>query len=380
MIYLDNSATTHPKPPQVIRAVNAAMQGFSFNPGRGGYRQSIRTAEKVYDARTVIKDFFHAPGEESVIFTGGCTQSLNTVIKGVLRRGDHVIISSLEHNAVVRPLQRLSDNGVISYSVVPVAVGDDDETLNRFRNAINTHTKMMICTHASNVFGFRLPTERMAALAHQYGLLFCLDAAQSAGILPIDMEKDGYDFVCCPGHKYLYGPMGIGLLLIGNDNTVEPLIEGGTGSVSSQLTMPDFLPDRLEAGTLNIPGILGLKAGVEFVSRHGIKAVYEKEARIIRRLRDRLSDFQHIELYTNPDDNHYDVPVLSFNIREKDSESVARFLSDHSDICVRSGLHCAPLAHQSMHTEDSGTVRISPSVFTSDREAEILVNSLRKIR
>ena len=284
MIYLDNSATTYPKPSQVIRAVQNAVKNYGFNPGRGGYRQSIQTAQKVYEARETIASFFHASSPESVIFTPGCTQSLNMVIKGVLKHGDHVVISSLEHNAVYRPIYQLSKMGEITFDIADVVIGDDEATISNFRNAINRRSKMIICTHASNVIGYRLPTERLCALAHSYDILFCLDAAQSAGVFSIDMMNDGYDFVCCPGHKYLYGPMGIGLLLIGNDSKVEPLIAGGTGSVSSQPDMPDFYPDRLESGTQNIAGIIGLKAGVEFVKQQGIQEIYRKESRLINNL------------------------------------------------------------------------------------------------
>lgn len=380
MIYFDNSATTFPKPPSVQRVVQSALQSYGFNPGRGGYRQSLRTAEKVYEARQTVSHFFNAPSEEAVIFTPGCTQSLNMVIKGVLKKGDHVIVSSLEHNAVLRPIHRLSEQGVITYTVADVAVGDDEQTLQNFRQVINPNTRMMICTHASNVFGFRLPVRRLCALAHSYHILFCLDAAQSAGVFAIDMRDDGYDFVCCAGHKYLYAPMGIGLLLLGNDNAVTPFVEGGTGSVSDELSMPDFYPDRLEAGTLNLPGIIGLEAGIRFVEKQGIEAIFKKEKSLIAMLSQRLSEYRHIRLYTDKRSVSYDAPVLSFTVDDTDSETIVRYLSDQHDIAVRGGLHCAPSAHRKMGTQDGGTVRISPSVFTTQHDIVQLLNSLRKFR
>ena len=380
MIYLDNSATTYPKPPEVLRAVQNAVREYSFNPGRGGYRHSLKTSKKVYQARETIRNFFNAPSVESVIFTPGCTQSVNMAIKGILKRGDHVIISSLEHNAVVRPLHKLKEQGIITYSIAKAAPEDDEKTIQNFRDSINQNTRMIICTHASNVFGFRLPVERLCALAHSYGILFCLDAAQSAGILPIDMEEGGYDFVCCAGHKYLYGPMGIGLLITGKDITVDSLIEGGTGSVSSELSMPSFYPDKLEAGTLNIPGILGLEAGIQFVDRQGIGNIYEKESHLIHYLRDRIKDFRHIKIFDNSNDNHFDVPLLAFSAEDTDSETVAAYLSEKYDIAVRGGLHCAPTAHASMGTSERGIVRIAPSVFTTQADMNMLVNSLRKFR
>ena len=378
MIYLDNSATTYPKPPQVIRAVQSAVQTYGFNPGRGGYRQSLRTAQKVFEAREAVCDFFNASSVESVIFTPSCTQAINTVIKGVLKKGDHVIISSFEHNAVARPIHKLQQEGYITYSIAPVEIDDPDKTVDNFRQLINAHTRMIICTHASNVFGYRLPVERLCALAHGNGLLFCLDAAQSAGILPINMQNDGYDFVCCAGHKYLYGPMGIGVLLIGNDNEVEPLIEGGTGSVSDDLNMPKFYPDKLEAGTLNIAGIIGLRAGIDFVKNKGIDRIRRKESRLIHDLSKELEGFHRIRLYHSADSVSYHTPVLSFTVDGTDSETVVKYLSEQHDICVRGGLHCAPLAHRSMGTQETGTVRISPSVFTTYNDMRYLLNSLRK--
>ena len=377
MIYLDNSATTFPKPPGVIRAINSAVRQYGFNPGRGGYPQSVRTAKAVYDTRTAVKDFFDMDGEEKVIFSSGCTESLNIAIKGILRKGDHVVISSMEHNAVVRPIHKLSKSGFISYSVAD-ASGTDDEIVNSFRKCINEKTRLFICTHASNVFGRRLPAVRLCALAHSYGILFCLDAAQTAGVFDIDIQSDGYDFVCCAGHKYLYGPMGIGLLLLGNDMLVDTLTEGGTGSESSDKNMPSYYPDRLEAGTLNIPGILGLKAGLDFIKSRGTANILDKERAWIKRLYRYLSTMDNIEVYGDYADDKF-APVLSFNIKDKDSEEVARYLSKSAGICVRSGLHCAPLAHETMGTIDRGTVRISPSVFTTDSDMKILLNSLRNI-
>lgn len=356
------------------------MRLYAFNPGRGGYRRSIATAQKVYDARKTAADFFHVKTVENVIFTPGCTQALNMVVKGILRPGDHVVISSLEHNAVLRPLHKLKEKGIITYSIAQVDLNDDEQTIEHFRKSINEHTRLMICTHASNVLGTRLPTERLCALAHNYQILFCLDAAQSAGIFPIDMNDDGYDFVCCAGHKYLYGPMGIGLLLIGNDNVVESLIEGGTGSVSIDPQMPDFYPDKLEAGTQNICGILGLDAGMRFVKSKEIDNIRQNETRLLYRLYRSLKDDQRVRFIgTLPDLSGKSAPVLSFTVDGHDSEAVVRYLSEKANIAVRGGLHCAPLAHKAVGTLDTGAVRISPSVFTTEQDIVLLRNSLRKI-
>ena len=377
MIYLDNAATTSPKPDIVIREVNRALRQYSANPGRGGHFASIAAAKAVFDTRTLVKDFFHAPFEESVIFTSGCTQSLNTAIKGVLKQGDHVVISCMEHNAVLRPLHRLQSKGMIDYTVADIVIGDDDATLDAFRSAINERTRLIICTHASNVFGVRLPVERLCALAHSYGLLFCLDAAQSAGVLDIDIGKSGFDFVCCAGHKGLYGPTGIGLLLINHDELIEPLIEGGTGSVSADPEMPGYFPDRLESGTLNIPGICGLAGGIRFLNFRGRDRIASHEMKLIKKLYRSLSEIRDVKLYTPAPEIESSAPVLSFNIKQNDSEAVSDYLNRQYGIAVRAGLHCAPLAHRFMGTIDTGTVRIAPSAFTTEKDVQILINAIK---
>lgn len=375
MIYLDNSATTFPKPAAVIQAMNNASRNFSFNPGRGGYRQSLKASEIVYNTRSKVKSFFNAPSEESVIFTYNCTHALNMAVKGVLNRGDHAVISSFEHNAVLRPVQRLADAGFITYSVAEVVPGDDEQTLDNFRKAINSRTRLFVCTHASNVFGIRLPVERLCALAHSYDILFCLDAAQSAGLLDIDVSREKYDFVCCAGHKYLYGPMGTGILIINNDTALKTLIEGGTGSESADSSMPIYYPDRLEAGTANVAGIAGLGAALDYLSTKGIDNILKRETRLVTGLKNKLQTIEGLKVYEN-----YDcVPVFSFSIDDFESERVARYLSEHSDIAVRSGLHCAPLAHRQMGTLDSGTVRVAPGIFTTENDTQILFKTLRKM-
>ena len=375
MIYLDNSATTFPKPASVIQAMNNASRNYSFNPGRGGYRQSLKASEIVYNTRSKVKSFFNALSEESVIFTYNCTHALNMAVKGVLNRGDHAVISSLEHNAVLRPIQRLADSGFITYTVAEVVPGDDEQTLDNFRKAINSRTRLFVCTHASNVFGIRLPVERLCALAHSYDIFFCLDAAQSAGLLDIDVSREKYDYVCCAGHKYLYGPMGTGILIVNNDTALKTLIEGGTGSESADSAMPLYYPDRLEAGTANVAGIAGLGAAIDYLSSKGIDNIVKRETRLVTGLKNRLHTIEGLKVYENYDG----VPVFSLSIDGFDSERVARYLSEQSDIAVRSGLHCAPLAHRQMGTLDSGTVRVAPGIFTTENDTQILFKTLRKM-
>ena len=379
MIYLDNAATTYPKPQSVTMAVQNALKQYSANPGRGGHHAAIKVSEAVFYARENIREFFSVDSVEKVIFTPGCTHSLNMIIHGILKNGDHVVISSLEHNAVLRPLEKLKNEGFITYSVAKVFPCDDEKTISSFRNAINDHTRMIICTHASNVFGVRLPIERLCALAHSYDVVFCVDAAQSAGILPIDMQEGGYDFVCCPGHKGLYGPMGIGLLLIGGSNPqLDPLILGGTGSDSQSPAMPNFLPDRLESGTLNIPGILGLSAGVDFVRNRGMQKMLDKEIALLKKLYRYLNHYDNVILYTSMPQAEHFAPVLSFNVERKTSEETAAFLDQYYRIAVRAGLHCAPLSHRSMGTLDTGTVRVAVSAITSENDINILAHAVNK--
>ena len=376
MIYLDNAATTSPKPSGVVRAVSDAVRALSANPGRGGHAPSVRAAEAVYAARGSIGVFFGLPIEENVIFTPNCTYSLNTVIKGVLKKGDHAVISPYEHNSVLRPLEKLSRQGIATYTVADDGESDD-ELIDGFRRAINERTRLMICTHASNVTGRIMPIKRLCALAHSYGILFCVDAAQSAGTLDINMAEDGFDYVCCAGHKGLYGPMGTGLLLINNGLLPDTLVEGGTGTNSHDAIMPDELPERLESGTINVPGIIGLSAGVSFVKNKGRDAIYRSELSKIRYLHRELSAISRVRIFSPfPEYGEY-APVLSFQIDGADSESVAEFLDKRFGIAVRAGLHCAPLAHRSIGTTDGGTVRVSPSVFNTESDIEAVIKGVK---
>ena len=374
MIYLDNSATTYPKPMPVKNRMMQSLTSFGANPGRSGYGMSIKTGEEVFACRNEVSDFFHADGPECVIFQPSCTQAINTVLKGCLKDGDHVVVSDLEHNAVMRPLKKLTKSG-ISYTVAATYPGDNDRTVASFRKAITPLTKLVVCTQASNVFGIRLPVARIAALAHFYGAKICVDCAQTAGVVPIDIQDEKIDYLCAAGHKGLYGPMGIGLLLLRSGDTLETLIEGGTGTQSRELNQPQEPPERYESGTQNISGISGLRAGIRFVNSQGIENIHAKEMRLIQYLYDRLKEIDGVLLYTEkPDFRHY-VPVLSFNIKGVPSEVVGEYLAGRN-IAVRCGFHCAPLAHDKMGTAD-GTVRVSPSVFTNRNEMDILLQQIR---
>ncbi|MCH5352310.1 MAG: cysteine desulfurase [Acutalibacter sp.] len=378
MIYLDNSATTYPKPPQVREAMARAMREFGANPGRSGYEMSMRTSEAVFACRESAARFFGAAGPECVVFTPSCTQALNLVLKGYLKPGDHVVVSDLEHNAVMRPLTELTKQGV-TYTAAKVTPGDSDATMEAFRQAMRENTRLVICTQASNVFGIRVPVERIAALCHQYGAKICVDSAQSAGIIPIDMADSGIDFLCCAGHKGLYGPMGMGMLLFRDpQDLLKTLIEGGTGTQSRSMLQPDDPPERYESGTLNVPGIIALRAGIEFVRQKKPEVIWQAEMQKTEILYQRLSRIPGVKLYTERPGLPWYVPVLSFNVEGRPSEEVGELLAKPG-IAVRCGLHCAPLAHEKMGTLETGTVRVSPSVFTKREEMEALANRIGQI-
>lgn len=378
MIYFDNAATSSPKPQSVIKAVNRSLTAYAANPGRSAYSSSLAAADEIFGTRSAAARFFGAVDESHIIFTHNCTTALNTVIKGLAVKGSHFVISSLEHNAVVRPLETLKKRGIITYSIAEVT-DDDSITEENFRRLINEDTTAVICTGASNVFGKIPPIKRIAKAAHESGTLFILDAAQTAGIIETNITDDGIDYACIAAHKGLYAPMSIGMLIINNERRLKTLTEGGTGNLSSVFTQPEELPERLESGSLSVPLISGLRAGIEFVSAIGIEKIYEHEMGIIRRIFNSLSDMRNIKLYTDPlSHKERFAPVLSFNVASLPSERTAELLSA-SGIAVRAGFHCAYLAHQSYKTDDFGTVRLAPSVFTNDRDVKILLNSIFKI-
>ena len=378
MIYFDNGATTFPKPQSVVRAVSSAMQNYGANPGRSGHKMSLKASEIIFNCRENAAALFGVETPDRIIFTDNCTTALNTVIKGLLKSGDHAVISSLEHNAVARPLEHLKQRGV-SFSVAQVFEGDDEATIESFRKAVRNNTKLVVCTAASNVFGIRPPVERIAALCRIYNILFCVDAAQSAGVVPVNMSGSGIDFLCAPGHKGLYGPMGTGILAINSDILPESLTQGGTGSMSSSLEQPETLPDKYESGTPNLPGIAGLNAGLKFVMERGEANILSAETAKAQRLYDGLASMRDVVLYTARPQITTHVPVISFNVRGHDSEQIAALLSDRFNIAVRAGLHCAPLAHKSFGTEEQGTVRAVISVYTKPAQIDYFLLSLKKI-
>ncbi|MBO5231749.1 MAG: aminotransferase class V-fold PLP-dependent enzyme [Clostridia bacterium] len=376
MVYLDNAATTGKKPMSVIKAVNSTLLELSANPGRGGHKSSVRASEAIYGVRQKVAKLFGASGEDRVVFTPSCTASINIVLKGILDRGDGIVISSLEHNSVTRPCETLRKSGV-EVSVAEVIFGDNDATVRSFERAIKSNTKAVLCTHASNVTGEIMPIAKIGALCKQKGILFIVDAAQTAGVIPIDMQGMGIDFLCIAPHKGLYAPMGTGILIAEKEIT-HPLIEGGTGVNSAVAVQPLEYPERLESGTVNLPGIIGIGAGVDFVNSKGIENIYKAELDISRYIYNGILKTSGCVLYTPIPEYGKFVPVVSFNIRGISASDTSELL-DKADIAVRGGLHCAPFAHKRLGTIEGGTVRVSPAIFNTKRDADIFLFALKRI-
>lgn len=374
MVYLDNAATTGKKPEAVIQAVNKALREYSANPGRSGHRLSEKAALAVYSARERASAMFGAQGAENVAFTGGCTHSINAVLKGVLKPGERILISSLEHNSVLRPLHSLS----AKVDIAEASFDKDDETVERFESLLRPDTKMVFITGASNVIGKCLPVSAIGALCRERGIPFGVDAAQTAGVIPIDMQRDNIDFLCIAPHKGLYAPMGVGIL-IARKPLPFTVIEGGTGTDSANPLQPDTLPERIESGTVNVPGIIGAAAGMEFVSSRGINNIHRREMQHIRRIYSALSSMPGVILYTPMPQPSGWAPVLSFNIRGIPSFETAEKLNRRG-IASRAGLHCAPGAHRQLGTLEYGTVRICPSIFTNDNETEYFISCVKQLQ
>lgn len=376
MIYLDNAATTYPKPASVCDMMRIAPYRYGANPGRGGYKMSMETSEAIYDTRKLISKMFNAPGAENVIFTSNCTSALNMAIKGLARRNGTAVTSCLEHNSVMRPLYKLKKTGFQDYRQA-LKGKTHPETVRNFEYLLRGNISYIISTCASNVFGDIMPLRELGKLAGYYKIPFIVDGAQGGGIIDIDMKRDNISCLCLPGHKGLYGVAGTGILVLGENIRPETLLEGGTGSSSLEADQPRFLPDRYESGTVNIPGIVSLKKGVEFVMNTGICNIRSHEEKLVSRLYDFLSGDKRFTVYNDYGNGEY-APLLSFNIKGINSEEAAEILSGYG-IAVRGGFHCNYSAHDFYKTADTGTIRVSPSFFNNMNEINFLINSLNKI-
>lgn len=372
IVNFDNAATTFPKPLEVRRAVNAAVKDFGGNAGRGGHKLSERTSEAVFAARENIANFFDSQ-PENVIFTLNCTHALNLAIQGIMTDGGHMIISELEHNSAARPAFELLKKNKIRLSIAAV-FPDDEKTVRSFSELIQPDTKAIVCTAASNVTGQILPFRKLAEICSRKNICFIVDAAQAAGIIDIKIS-DGINILCTAGHKGLYGITGTGLLISDGKFPIYPIIQGGTGSASSSLNQPLFLPDSLESGTLNTAGIISVSAGIDFIKKAGISKIYEHENNLCNIFINSLANFPDIIIYRSQN-VHY-VPIVSFNVRGINSEKTAEILSENG-FCLRAGFHCSALAHNALGTSE-GTVRFAPSVFNSENEVFAIANLIKNL-
>lgn len=372
MIYLDSAATTFQKPPSVAEAVGEAMRTMS-SPGRGGYPAAMRAADVVFQCRSALAELFQLRNPEQVVFTMNATHGLNLAIKTLVSAGDEVVISGYEHNAVTRPLAALG----AKITVAEAPLFQPEAAAEAFERCITPTTKAVICNHVSNVFGFIQPVEEIAAICAARQVPLIVDASQSAGILPLDMESLQAAFIAMPGHKGLYGPQGTGVLLCREDVVAKTLLEGGTGSLSALQQMPDFLPDRLEAGTHNVPGIAGLLAGVRYLQTRGISTVFEQERQLALLAAECIRGFGDVRVFAEAGLRNQ-AGVLSVVPERKDVEEIGAELADRG-IAVRAGLHCAPMAHRSAGTLETGTVRISFSDFNTREEVYCFLEEFRRI-
>jgi len=372
MIYLDNAATTFPKPDAVYEAVMECMKNYAANPGRGSYAMAVKASEKVVDTRKEIAELFNVSNLFNIIFTCSATEGLNIGIKGILKKGDHVITTVMEHNSVLRPI-----NYIKAKSVECSIVGADKYGFVNPKNIeeqIKVNTKMIVVNHVSNVTGSIQNIERIGEIARKHGVIFMVDASQSAGTIDIDVNKCNIDVMAFPGHKGLLGPQGTGVFYIREGLKILEFKSGGTGSNSYSMRQPDFLPDKFESGTLNTPGIAGLYAGIKFIKETGIENIRKHELELTEMLLKELKMRDYIILYGKKDMKDRGA-VVSFNVDDVDSSDVAAVLNSKG-ICVRNGYHCAPLVHEVIGTKNKGTVRISPGYFNTFEEIESLVKIL----
>lgn len=375
MIYLDNAATTFPKPRAVTREMARCMEKFAGNPGRGAHPISLAAARAVYDTRCAVAEMFGAKSEENVVFTKSATEALCLAIFGTVRRGDHVITTNFEHNSVRRPLCHLGDALGVEVTYLD-ARESDDALVKAFEAGIKKNTRALVCLGSSNICTRVLPIKRFGEICRRRGVLFILDAAQSAGIHDVDIEKDGVDVVCAPGHKGLFGPTGTGFCVFrgGFDfSRFEPLLFGGTGAHSADRDVGRTPPESYEAGTLNVPGIAGLGAGIKYVRERGTAAIREHESALCRLCKNELRSLG-ATLYGDFGDG----AVVLFNLRDRSGSEVAEALGD-MEICVRAGMHCAPTAHEALGT-GGDAVRVSFSPMNTEHDVRGLIDAVNKIK
>lgn len=374
--YFDNAATSWPKPETVYTTMDSFLRTSGANPGRAGHRMAVEAGRVVSETRLRVARFLGISAHERLIFTLNATDGLNIALKGLLAPGDEVITSSVEHNSVVRPLRGLEKAGVTVIAVPCDAAGYLSPA--DVAGAITEATRLVVVSHASNVTGAVQPIAELAKVCHSRGVLIAVDAAQSAGVVPLDVDAAGIDILAFPGHKGLFGPPGTGGLYVGENVHLRPWREGGTGSRSEAADQPTHYPDYLESGTANTVGIAGLGAGVDFIEQTGLDVIREREAELVRRLLDGLGEIDACTIL-GPARQHDRVGVISINVEGWEPTDLGAVLDESFNVAVRAGLHCAPAAHKTIGTFPAGTVRIAPGYFTTDTEVERLLDALRAL-
>jgi cysteine desulfurase / selenocysteine lyase len=377
-IYFDNAATSWPKPPLMMEAMIKFNESVGANPGRSGHHLSVNSSRVVFGARELMAELTGASDPLSIAFTKNATEAINTALVGILKAGDHVVASAMEHNSVMRPLRHLEQQGV-EVSLIPCS-NEGCLDPNDVAEHLKENTKIVLMTHASNVTGTLLPIGDIAAIAHDHQALFVVNAAQTAGSIPIDVERSGIDILCFSGHKSLMGPQGTGGLYIKNglSSLIDPLMRGGTGSASEYEEQPDFMPDKFESGTPNAIGLAGLAGGVRFVLDTGVARIREKELALTRQFLDGIMSLPDATVY-GPDDNNLRTSVVSFNIKGMSPSKVAYVLDEEFSLCCRPGLHCAPSAHHTIGTFPTGAVRFSFGYFTTADEIQQGIEALKSL-
>ncbi len=377
MIYLDNAATSWPKPDSVYQTMDEFLKKNGGNPGRGSHSMAVAAKEIIEETRLLVARLINSPEKERVIFTLNGTDAINLGLKGLLRPKDHVITSCLEHNSVVRPLTKLEKQGIKITRLSP-STATGVVSVQNIEKEITEDTKLVVITHASNVTGVIQPIEKYGSIARKHGLFFMVDAAQTAGKYPIDVQAGSIDLLAFSGHKGLLGPPGTGVLYVGKRVNLDSLREGGTGSYSEMEEQPLELPYRYEGGTLNSTGISGLGAGLKYIFTEGLDKIRARELDLTRRLAEGLFHISGVSLYMTKDESRQ-VPVISFNIRRYEPGEVGTILDQAFDIKVRTGLHCAPVAHKTLGTYPLGTIRLSPGYFNTLEEIDLTLKALDKI-
>ncbi|QSZ27096.1 aminotransferase class V-fold PLP-dependent enzyme [Aceticella autotrophica] len=376
-VYLDNAATSFPKPEVVYRAVDEFMRKIGVNAGRGAYRQALEADKIIYETRRNLAKLFNVKDVTRIIFTFNITDSINLALKGLLKSGDHVITSSMEHNAVWRPLKTIEKERGVSITAIPC---DSNGVLDpqKVQDAITKRTKLIVLTHASNVTGTVMPIQDVGAVARENNVWFLVDAAQTAGLYPLDVEAMNIDLLAFTGHKGLMGPMGTGGLYIREGISIKPLREGGTGGDSILEYQPEFLPDRYEAGTPNVSGIAGLGAAVKFILNEGIEEIHKKETVLTNYALRKLSEIDKVKIY-GPQSIIGRVGVISLNIGNLNPQKVGYTLDEKYGVMVRTGLHCAPCAHRTIGTINSGTIRIGLGYFNTEKDIDVFIDAIKDI-